>query len=80
MKDSVTLYSPISSLSLMELLDLVGHGLKNALLELAEYEGITLDAEDMSWDDMMKKLGHDTYFSALRALAIKKGVWKDEWD
>jgi len=64
----------------MGLLDLVGHGLKDALRELAEYEGITLDAEDMSWDDMMKKLGHDTYFSALRMLAIKKGVWKEEWD
>jgi len=69
-----------SFLSLMGLLDLVGHGLKDALRELAEYEGITLDDEDMSWDDMMKKLGQDTCFSALRALAIKKGVWKDEWD
>ena len=69
-----------SSLTLFGLLDLVGHGLKDALLELAKYEGITLDTEDGSWDDMMKKLGHDTYFSALRALAIKKGVWKDEWD
>lgn len=64
----------------IDLLDLVGHGLEKALRELAEYEGITLDEETTSRDDILKELGYEDFFSALRMLAIRKGVWKEEWD